>query len=123
VLRVATLDRVQEVMGGEVELDFGPLDVELLRETEFVLDTECLLLNVELPLGIDVADELIVLFLEDSLVFGGVVVLTALVPLETSVVVELADHCKNPESAFLHQAIFWGIQQHSGAFEYFDTPK
>jgi hypothetical protein len=30
VLRVATLDRVQEVMGGEVELDFGLLDVELL---------------------------------------------------------------------------------------------
>jgi hypothetical protein len=123
VLRVATLDRVQEVMGGEVELDFGLLDVELLWETEFVLNTECLLLVVELLLGIDVADKLIVLFVEDLLVFGGVVVLTVLVPLKTSVVVELADHCKNPESALLHQAIFWGIQQYLGAFEYFDPPK
>ena len=77
---------------------------------------------MELPLGVDVADELIVLLLEDLLVFGGVVVLTALVPLETSVV-ELADHCKNPESALLHQAIFRGIQQYLGAFEYFDPPK
>jgi hypothetical protein len=83
VLRVATLDRVQEVMGGEVELDFGLLDVELLWETEFVLNTECLLLVVELLLGIDVADKLIVLFVEDLLVFGGVVVLTVLVPLKT----------------------------------------
>lgn len=115
MLRAATLERVQEVMGG-ADLDFRLLDAELLRETEFVVDTECVLPMAELLLEIDVADKLVALFSEDWLVFGGAVVLgnvdsglTVLDPPQISVVVGLADHCKDPESALLHQQICWGI--------------